>query len=82
MTSSMRPNRPSGAVRYPSSREIRTVSVILRPTINTRRWYLAAASMTCCTRDISEEKVVTITLPGALAITCSSDSPTICSEGV
>ena len=41
-----------------------------------------AASMTCCTREISDAKVATMTRPWALAMIRSSVSPTLRSDGV
>ena len=45
-------------------------------------WAMPAASTTCWIREINDEKVAIITLPGASAIIRSSDSPTTLSDGV
>ena len=68
---------------YGDSRaDLTTVSDMLRPIIKTRRSYFTAASITCWIRDTSEENVVTMTRPKALAMTFSSEAPTVCSDGV
>src|ERR1041384_4889127 len=46
-----------------------TLSIMLRPVTKTRRPLAAAASTTCCTREIRLAKVATMTRPSALCRT-------------
>ena len=55
---------------------------MLRPTTATLRSYFTAESTTCCTREMSDAKVATITRPGASPISRSSARATTCSDSV
>ena len=61
---------------------MRTLFTIERPVTKTRRPCFSAASITICTREMSEANVATMTRPSASPITRSSVSATVCSEGV
>ena len=73
---------PGGIFRYPISVATATLSSMLRPTIPTLRWARSAASTTCCTLEIREANVATITRPGASAMARSKASPTTRSDWV
>ena len=53
-----------------------------RPTIATTRPLATAASTTCCSRWMCDEKVVMITRPGASRTIARSEAPTVRSEAV
>ncbi len=72
----------SGISRYLSLRAIFTLSTMLGPAKVILRPLLAAASATCCTREISEAKVAMMTRPLASLNTLSNAGPMTASEGV
>jgi hypothetical protein len=65
----------------PSPRPMFTFLRMERPTSDTWRPSVAAASTTCCTRWMFDAKQVTITRPSTRDITCSRCGPTLDSEG-
>jgi hypothetical protein len=72
---------PSGTWMWPSERPMLTFLRIERPTSETLRPCVAAASTTCWTRWMFEAKHVTTIRPGARMKSSSKRGPTIASLG-
>ncbi len=72
----------SGISRYFILRAILTLSTMLVPARAILRPLTLAASATCCTREISDAKVATITRPLASAMTFSNAGRMTDSDGV
>ena len=72
---------PSGMSMWPSMRPMFTFLRIERPTSDTLRSSVAAASTTCCTRWMLEAKQVTTMRPGQRENTSRRWGPTLDSDG-